>query len=60
MNLVGSLCYLYNASEEDVAGMVAKLNEMIKVLIGSPATGMDGGDIPQIGGMNPGAGWSCL
>lgn len=53
VNLVGSLCYLYNASEEDVAGMVAKLNEMIKVLIGSPATGMDGGDIPQIGGMNP-------
>lgn len=45
VNLVGLLCYLYNVLEEDVVGMVVKLNEMIKVLIGSFVIGMDGGDI---------------
>lgn len=55
VNLVGSLCYLYNASEEDVSSMVLKLNKMIEDLLKSPPSEISSRNIPQISGINSGA-----
>ncbi|KAG0563583.1 hypothetical protein KC19_8G043100 [Ceratodon purpureus] len=52
VNLVGSLCYLYNAAEEDVSCMVLKLNEMLEDLMKSPPSKISADNMPQISGIN--------
>lgn len=54
MNLIGSLCYLYNASEEDVSCMVSKLNKMMEDLLKLPLSDASPGDSPQLSGINSG------
>ena len=55
VNLVGSLCYLYNASEDDVSSMVLKLNKMIEDLTKTPPSKIISDNVPQISGIDPGA-----
>lgn len=54
VNLVGSLCHLYNASEEDVSCMVTKLNKMMEDLLKLPLSDVNSGDSPQLSGINSG------
>jgi len=39
---------MYNASEEDVSGMVLKLNKMIEDLMKTPPSEISSGNFPQI------------
>ena len=45
VNLVGSLCYLYIALEEDVSWMILKLNELMEELLKSPPSKINSDDM---------------